>query len=544
MQLRRPAGACCVLLATYAALSLLNDPGGSLGTDTGAKVATLDQMVEDGTASPRVGYWAERWDPDGDYHPLFDTRQNDAGEWINVTTLPMLEAARPTWALGGYRLSLIWPMLGAVVAALAARDIGRGLAGESAGWRAFWTVGLASPVTVYALDLWEHTLGAGLMLAGVAALVRVVEGRAPLVPAALAGAAFGTAATMRTESFVVTFVAVGAACLVAARDDLRRGVVTGALAVAGFAIPWSANAVLEAAVGGNSRGARAAGRVAEGPLHDVGLRVEEALVTWFGTGTGTIGASVLIGILVVVALVGAMAAARRGQDRMARLWLVGGALSYLLVAVNGLGFVPGALVASPVAVAAVFLPHIDRTRGYLLIVAAVATPLIWAFQIPGGAGPQWGGRYVLATTLLFTVLGAVALGEMGVVVRRAVIGVAAAVTVFGVAWLSVRSHDVADTFDELAAIDGDDVVISTNGFFLREGGTVYRGEHWLSIGRSGDLAGAIEVAQAAGARTVGVLDFGPETPPVDGEHLHTAVLDFLGADLSYHRFEVAAERRR
>ena len=90
--------AALVVLAVYGVLALLNSTGGYLGTDTGAKVITLDRMAEEGTFSPAIGYWAEEWDPDGDYHPLFDTRRSDGGEWVNVTTLPMLIAARPLYA--------------------------------------------------------------------------------------------------------------------------------------------------------------------------------------------------------------------------------------------------------------------------------------------------------------------------------------------------------------------------------------------------------------------------------------------------------------
>src|SRR3546814_17864200 len=88
--------------------------------------------------------------------------QNDDGEWINVTTLPMLVAAAPLYEIGGYRLALVWPMLGAVLAAFACRDIARQLDGEDAGWRAFWLPALASPLPIYAPDLWEHPPRAGL----------------------------------------------------------------------------------------------------------------------------------------------------------------------------------------------------------------------------------------------------------------------------------------------------------------------------------------------------------------------------------------------
>ena len=139
--------------------------------------------------------------------------QNDDGEWINVTTLPMLEAAKPLYDVGGYRLALLWPMLGAVLAAFAVRDVARQLGDDDAGWLAFWVTGLASPIAIYALDFWEHSLGAGLMVAAFALLLRVVRGsRAWWLPFARRRGA-RAAATMRTESFVAALTFVGGTCL-------------------------------------------------------------------------------------------------------------------------------------------------------------------------------------------------------------------------------------------------------------------------------------------------------------------------------------------
>src|SRR5688500_18638468 len=97
-----------LLLAVYLNLSLAMSPRGFLGTDTGGKVATLRAMDECGCADPDVGYWAERWDPDGSLHPLYYTsRVGD--RWVDATTLPMLLSAWPLYALGGYRAALLLP---------------------------------------------------------------------------------------------------------------------------------------------------------------------------------------------------------------------------------------------------------------------------------------------------------------------------------------------------------------------------------------------------------------------------------------------------
>src|SRR3546814_13688821 len=85
----------------------------------------------------------------------------------------MLELARPLYALGGYRLTLLLPMAGAVGAAFASRSLARRAARDSAGWTAYWLVGLGSPAVVYALDVWEQApgvaciVGAGDLMAGI-----------------------------------------------------------------------------------------------------------------------------------------------------------------------------------------------------------------------------------------------------------------------------------------------------------------------------------------------------------------------------------------
>jgi hypothetical protein len=194
-----------LLVAVYGLLSLLNDPRGTLGTDTGGKLATLATMDRNGTFDPDLGYWAEVYDRDGDLHPLYYTTH--VGErWVNVTTLPMVLAARPLYSLGGERAVLLLPMLGAAFAALAARALARRIGGGD-GWFAFWTVGLATPLAVYALDFWEHAPGVGLALWAIVFTFDVVDGRAGWRGALASGALFGAAATMRTEALVYAAVA-------------------------------------------------------------------------------------------------------------------------------------------------------------------------------------------------------------------------------------------------------------------------------------------------------------------------------------------------
>ena len=133
-------------------------------------------MERNGGLDPDIGYWAADADPTGVLHPLHYTyRMGD--KWVNVTTVP--DAVRRVPAVPGRRR----PRGAAAPDArrvARARSRPRALArriGGGDGWPAFWIIGLASPVAVYALDFWEHTLGLGLMLWGVVLLLDVLDRR-------------------------------------------------------------------------------------------------------------------------------------------------------------------------------------------------------------------------------------------------------------------------------------------------------------------------------------------------------------------------------
>ncbi len=184
--------------------SPLNDPRGTLGTDTGGKLATLRVMERHGGLVPDIGYWAEAADPDGDAPPA--VLHDRVGEqWVNVTTLPDALRLVSAVPIGGTAPSCCCRCSGRCSAP--SRRVHSRAGWAAAGWTAFWAVGLASPVAIYALDFWEHSLGLALMLWGVVVVLDVIDGRAGWRGAIGAGALFGAAATMRQEALVYLAVA-------------------------------------------------------------------------------------------------------------------------------------------------------------------------------------------------------------------------------------------------------------------------------------------------------------------------------------------------
>lgn len=512
-----------VAVLVLLSLSFLNDPAGYLGTDTGGKTATLAAMVDRGDWSADVGYWAQEHDPSGAFHPMFGTRRTDEG-WIQVTTLPMVLAARPLYEMGGYRATLLLPIAGTALAALAGAALAERLGSRMDGTRAFWVLVLGSPLVVYALDLWEHSLGVAAIAWAVVLLYDAVGKAGSPTRGLGAGALLAAAATMRTEALVYAVVLVFSACLyLVVRRQIVAAVGTGLAAVAGFAPVWSLNSALEGLLGGMSRTARATGAAAAGATatadqsSDLGLRLEEGLRTTFATAATPSWLPVAIGFLLAVTVAGAVRAGCRIPARRVPLLAAGLASLTVFTLASGLGFVPGLFAAFPIAAASFGLRGAACGRGWLIGAASAALPVVWAFQFTGGAGPQWAGRYVLPSTLMLGVVGVVAVGRDDVprALRSTVIGMSVVVNVFGLAWLAERSHEVDRLFTRIEAVQ-EEALIARNHFILRESGPRVLGQRWLSAASPAALDGPADVLRSAGVNRFSVLQVdGQPVPKVE-----------------------------
>ena len=179
-------------------------------------------------------------------------------QWVNVTTLPMLYATYPLYEL------VRTPGAPALPDVRAGPRRARGPRPRppvgGGGGAAFWLIGLASPVVVYALDFWEHTIGLALMAWAVVLVVDVVRGEAGWRAALGAGLLFGPAASMRTEALVYGAVTGLVVAVVLVRRDRRLAPVAafGALLAAGLGVVLAANQLLERITAGGSIRARVA----------------------------------------------------------------------------------------------------------------------------------------------------------------------------------------------------------------------------------------------------------------------------------------------
>jgi hypothetical protein len=276
-----------------------------------------------------------------------------------------------------------------------------------------------------------------------------------------------------------------------------------------LAIPIEANTALERATLGSSlRSERVSGTASSGGTQ-ARTRVREAVTTAIGIEPEETNRSFLFGLLLLGLLL--LVAAKSASAREARLAAFAGLGALLLYAIRlsgGFGFVPGLIPTTPVA--AVGLVWGWRHAGHRLAVAVavLALPLVWAFEFPGGAVPQWAGRYILVSGFLLAVTGIVSLPKLARWASVGFVALSVGVTAFGVAWLSSRSHQIANSGAAMRRFD-QPVLVSRVAFLVREWGAYYgtpEDRRWLTTGLDTDLPVAADVLQRAGVRTFATVE--------------------------------------
>ncbi len=448
--------------------SFLLDPDGSLGTDTGGKVATINAMQARGDWTPSLGYWAEESDPTGSNHPFFGTTRRETG-WINITSLPMIMASRPFVGLLGSSGFLIFPIAGSVLTCLAAGELGRRFGARS--WHTgFWVAASCSPVAVYGLDFWEHSMGLALMIGGVVGVLTTFDlGSRAHLWAAMSGLCFGVAATMRTESLVFGFVA-GLVCLLGG-PTTSVGARISRSAVMAFAalVPLAANQSAEASIYGAAlRSDRAAAAVQSTTSTGLLQRLQEGILITASPINLVHPLSMAMAALVAIGLVWLGWALLNDSDPTRPAVLCGLAvlLVFLRLVTFGPTFVPGMLAAVPAAGLGIAALLRDRNHA-LAVLVLVPIPLVWATQYAGAAEAQWAGRYILTSGVVLAVYGAVVVSRTK---PRLVMGFLAAnvfMSVLGLSYLVSRTNDFGAANRAVAQMEG--VVVFTESFLAREG---------------------------------------------------------------------------
>ncbi|MET0421286.1 MAG: hypothetical protein ABW073_06250 [Acidimicrobiia bacterium] len=458
---------------------------------------------------PSVGYWASADDPKGELAPLYYTARVGK-KYVQATTLPMLFAAYPLYELGGTRAALLLPMAGAVLCALAARALARRAGGDPrTSWIAFWVVGVATPILLYAVSFWEHTLGVAAMLWAIAFAIDRARGDGGWTRALWAGVLFGAAATMRTEALVYLAVSglIVLAMLVSRREQFARIVTAGIAVAGGFVTVVVANHALEVlTLGGAIRASRTTG-TATASAGMLAYRAKAALTSIVGLNGFTMTVDWFVGGVVVLLVIGATVCLASGSGTRQRL---GGALAaiallcYLLRFDAGVGYVPGLLVACPIAAAGLATCRRSSTTQLFAAFALLPIPILWVTQFLDSQRFQWGYRFALTSAVLLTVVAVVGLARVPHALV-AVVALSLVVTTFGIVFLVERTHSIADGMDTLVARH-DDVLISMDVHLFREGGAFYTLDRkWLTATTPAQVERAVDTAHDHDARRIAVV---------------------------------------
>ncbi len=513
------------LFVLYVALSFALSPHGYLITDVGGKTAALAGMVERGDWSTDLGYWAENSDPTGDVFPYAHTWMTENGWWVNTTSLPMVLGARPLWAAGGAPLVLVVPMLCAVGAALVAGRIQAYLDGSD-GLVAALVVGTASPLVIYALEFWEHAPGLFLMGLGSLSVLKAADGLGVRHGVA-AGLWFGLAATMRQEALVYGFGAglvLTTLLLIGARraghNRLRHqastlapaagmvGAALGTLVLSTIAEAWY--------YGGAVRAGRSAQTASAAAGFDGSAdRLAAAFLTTMSPINGNGPLVYALGAILLAGSLWLALAAEQGKDigpPAIALSIIGMLFALRFIRL-GPDFIPGMVPATSLAVVgAVFglrRNELRRTAG----LALVPLPIVLLTQYVGGAGVQWGGRYLLLTGYLLTIVACVALASRHRRLLYGLVAVGLLVTAGGVWFASNRTRAVAGDMARVADFADGDVVVWFDPVIAREGGPAIIEQRWLTTWADARTPAVLEVlAQERIDRFVYVDRNGRERP--------------------------------
>jgi len=485
----------CVLTVLYFGLSLFASPDAYLSTDVGGKTGALAAMMERGDWSTDLGYWAEGADPSGDVFPFAHTTLTASGWWVNTTSLPMVLAARPLWAIGGAQLALLIPMMAAAGAAVVAGKLQQRLR-PSGGRSAMWVVGLSTPVAVYALDFWEHSIGVLLMGLGALWVLDAAETELADVrhagrrtAAALGGGvAFGLAATMRQEALVYGFVAglalTGALIAGSSRSPiaLLRSVAPSVVMAGGAVVVLLANSAVERWFYGEAfRSTRSAGAAASAGSEQ-GERVDATFTTLLSPINAIHPIATFFGLGLIAGLTWLVIVVRRSGDvRPPSLLLIALAMILGLRVVQfGPSFVPGMVPTAPLVVAGAALGFATNRHKLVAAMALLPLPLIHLTQYSAGAVPQWGGRYLLATGFLLVVIACAELPRRNLAVFRGLVVAGLLVTASGVWFNAFRTNSLANDFDLIEEVADGDVVVWYDPVKAREAGPEIVEHRWLS----------------------------------------------------------------
>jgi hypothetical protein len=403
----------CVLAACLAAQLivglLLARHGGFWSPDSAVRFVQVQSLLESNYRDVTVQYPARALDPDGRYFPMGRWFHAGRGGQFYLSYLPYFSmASAPLYRLFAFPGLLLIPMAGVLATVgITYHMLRRHTPGFA--WAAAAALGLATPLFIYGVVFWDHSLAAMLSAGALALLCAETDGEGRVAPWRMvaAGALLGAGFWVRSETYLLG-AAAGLGWLAASPRGRAHGVIP---LVVGMVVPaaglWALNTRLFGSPfgwkGENLIATRVGGVVhaASGGSHAAAAWLTEKLGNaYYQLASPDFYAfnphAVTAGLATALALVLAGALLWTGvRTRSARAVVAGTIVGVgtSLVIGSSRATVSGLLPAAPFVVLAFLTGPTTRWERFLWVTIAVFCGAVIITGTHGGL--QWGPRYLL-----------------------------------------------------------------------------------------------------------------------------------------------------
>lgn len=172
--------------------------------DGGVKLWQVQAILRSGSLDAPLEYPAAVYDPDHLYSPFvvpWAFWQNDQA--FTEYTSPFIWVSVPLFALFGQAGLLLLPWLCSTLIVIASAGLAWRVRPDRSTALVPIIVGIASPISIYGMEFWEHTPGTILAVFAIAAIVKSIDSPRRSIWLMLSGASIGLGFTMRAELYVL-----------------------------------------------------------------------------------------------------------------------------------------------------------------------------------------------------------------------------------------------------------------------------------------------------------------------------------------------------
>jgi hypothetical protein len=172
--------------------------------DGGVKLWQVQAILRSGNLDAPLNYPGVVYDPNHQYSPFvapWAFWQNDQA--FTEYTSPFIWASVPLFAWFGQAGLLLLPWLCSALIVIVSAWLAWRVRPDRSAALVPIIVGLASPISIYGMEFWEHTPGTILAVFAFAGIVKSIDSSRRSIWLILAGASIGLGLTMRAELYVL-----------------------------------------------------------------------------------------------------------------------------------------------------------------------------------------------------------------------------------------------------------------------------------------------------------------------------------------------------